>query len=203
MQRAAAGGVIDLYYLDEAGFAPTWPTSYTWARAGVRPLVRYEAPQRRRVNALGALAPVGPRRGFVFESHLASDGQLDSAVFLDFVCRELAGLPGGRAALATLPRGHRRARPCVVVLDNYQVHKSAAVKTAAVPLAAAGVLFYYLPPYSPELNRIEPAWHALKYDRLPTRSFTTGLALKAAVDAALTERAAEIQHSTTHLPEAA
>jgi hypothetical protein len=52
-------------YLAEAGFAPTWPTDSTWARVGVRPLVRHEAPQRRRVNALGALAPVGPRPRFV------------------------------------------------------------------------------------------------------------------------------------------
>lgn len=195
--------MIDLYYLDEAGFAPTWPTSYTWAPAGVRPLVRYEAPQRRRVNALGALAPFGPRPGFVFESRLASEGKLDSAAFLDFVCRALAGLPEGRTALAALPRTHRRARPCVVVLDNYQVHKSALVKAAAHPLAAAGVLFYYLPPYSPELNRIEPEWRAAKYEGSPVRSHTTGQALKQAVDAVLTQRAARFHPSTPHLREAA
>jgi hypothetical protein len=62
LQGAAAAGVIDLFYLDEAGFAPTWPTSYTWAPVGVRPLVRYEAPQRRRVNALGAWLPSAPAR---------------------------------------------------------------------------------------------------------------------------------------------
>lgn len=179
------------------------PTGYTWARAGTRPLLPYEAPQGRRVNVLGALAPSGPRPRFVHESRLASEGRLDSAVFLEFVCRELAGLPGGAATLERLPADYRRVRPCTVVLDNYSVHHSQPVRAALPRLAAAGVSFYYLPPYSPELNRIEPEWHALKYDRLPTRSFTTGLALKAAVDAALTERAAEIQHSTTHLPEAA
>ena len=40
MREAAAAGAIDLYYLDEAGFAPTLPTGHTWARKGVRPLVR-------------------------------------------------------------------------------------------------------------------------------------------------------------------
>jgi DDE superfamily endonuclease len=200
---AAAAGVIDRYYLDEAGFAPTWPTGYTWAPAGVRPLVRYEAPQRRRVNALGARAPVGPRPRFVFESRSAAEGKLDSAGFLDFVCRELAGLPGGAAALAALPPGHRRARPCVVVLDNYQVHKSAAVKAAAYPLAAAGVLFYYLPPYSPELNRIEAEWRAVKYEGSPVRSHATAEALKEAVDAALAERAARFHPTTPELREAA
>lgn len=206
MTEAAARGAHDLFYLDQCGFAPTMPTSYTWAREGVRPLARYEAPQRRRVNVLGALAPAGPRPHLVVESRLASEGKLDGAAFLDFVCRRLAGLPGGAAALDALPAGHRRERPGPVVPDNYGVHHSKPVKAALPKLAAIGLSFYYLPPCSPKLNRIEPEWHALKYDRLPVRSFTSGAALKAAVEAALEQRAAEIAlstNSTNHLLEAA
>ncbi len=202
MTREAAAGQRDLFYLDQCGIAPTLPTGYTWAREGVRPLLRYEAPQGRRVNVLGALAPFGPQPRFVYESRLAAEGKLDSAVFLDFVCRELVGLPGGAAALATLPNDYRRARPCTIVLDNYGVHHSKPVKAVLPRLEALGVSFYYLPAYSPKLNRIEPEWHALKYDRLQDRSFTTGPALKAAVDAALDERAAELatsHDSTIHL----
>ena len=180
--QGLAAGVIDLYYLDEAGFAPPWPTSYTWAPAGVRPLVRYEAHAAAAGQRPGRPRAPAARRRFVFETRLASEGKLDSAAFLDVVCRELAGLPAGRAALATLPRAHRQARPCVVVLDNYQVHKSAAVTAAAYRCAAAGVLFYYLPPYSPELNRIEPEWRAAKHEGSPVRSHTTGHALKEAVE---------------------
>jgi DDE superfamily endonuclease len=203
LTEAAARGERDLFYLDQCGVAPSLPLSYTWARVGVRPLARYEAPQRRRVNVLGALAPVGPRRALVYESRLAAEGKLDGAAFLDFVCRRLAGLPGGAAALAALPPDERRERPCTVVLDNYGVHHSTPVKAALPTLEALGVSLYYLPAYSPKLNRIEPEWHALKYDRLAERSFTTGPALKAAVDAALDERAAELHNSTGHLLEAA
>ena len=92
------------------------PTGYTWARTGTRPLLRYEAPQGRRVNVLGALAPDGPRPRFVCESRLASEDTLDSTVFLEFVCRELVGLPGGAAALERLPADHRRVRPCTCLL---------------------------------------------------------------------------------------
>jgi transposase len=203
LTEAAARGAHDLFYLDQCGVAPTLPLSYTWARVGVRPLARYEAPQRRRVNVLGALAPVGPRPALVVESRLAGEGKLDGAAFLDFVCRRLAGLPGGAAGLAALPPDARRERPCTVVLDNYGVHHSKPIKAALPRLAALGLSFYYLPPYSPKLNRIEPEWHALKYDRLPERSFTTGPALQAAVDAALQARAAELHNSRTHLLEAA
>jgi hypothetical protein len=54
-----------------------------------------------------------------------------------------------------------------------------------------------------KVDHHEPEWHAIKYDRLPERSFTSGPALKAAVDAALEERAGEVHHSMGHLLEAA
>jgi hypothetical protein len=203
LTEAAARGDHDLFYLDQCGFAPTLPTSYTWAREGTRPLLRYEAPQGRRVNALGALAPFGPRPRLVSETRLAGAGKLDGEALLDFVGRELVGVAGGRAALAALPAGYRRERPCTIVLDNYGVHHSKPVKAALPKLEAIGVAFYYLPPYSPKLNRIEPEWHAIKYDRLAERSFTSGPALQAAVDAALDERASELHNSMTHLLEAA
>jgi hypothetical protein len=189
LRGAAAAGQIDLYYLDEAGFAPTLPTGYTWARRGGRPLVPYEAPHGRRLNAIGAVAPFGPAPRLVSRTRLASDGRLDSAAFLDFVCAEVAGLPVSHDALDTLPRDYRRERDCVVVLDNYQVHKSALVAAARPRLADAGVLLYALPPYSPHLNRMEPEWRAVKYGGCAVRSHATGAALQDAIDAALTHRA--------------
>lgn len=189
MREAAAAGQIDLYYLDEAGFAPTLPTGYTWARRGVRPLVPYEAPHGRRLNAIGAVAPFGPAPRLVCQTRLASDGKLDSAAFLAFVCADVAALPVPHDALAALARDYRRPRDCVVVLDNYQVHKSALVKAARPRLADAGVVFYELPSYSPHLNRMEPEWRAVKYGGCAVRSHATGAALKTAVDAALTRRA--------------
>ena len=189
--------MIDLYYLDESGFAPTLPTSSTWAREGTRVVVPYEAPQGRRVNVVGALAPFGPAPRLVYESRT---GKLDSAAFLRFLWQDVAGMP---AAPDLLPAGYVRGRPCVVVLDNYSVHRSKLVQAVQPALAAAGVRFYYLPPYSPELNAIEPLWRHVKYDELQVRSHTTAEALKAAVDEALDRHAATLQGSTTDLCEAA
>jgi len=206
LTEAAARGAHDLDYLDQCGFAPTMPTHYTWAREGLRPLLRYEAPQGRRVNALGAVALTGPEPRFVYQSRLTGEGKLDGEALLDFIGRELVGLPAGRAALPTLPAADRRGRPGTIALDNSGVHHSKPVKAALPTLEAIGVSLYYLPPYSPKLNRIEPAWHALKYDRLQDRSFATGPALKAAVEAALDDRAAELaalHDSTSHFLEAA
>ncbi len=200
MTREAAAGTRDLYYLDECGFAPTLPTSYTWARAGTRAIVPYEAPQGRRVNVLGALAPAGPHPRLVWSSRRSGQDRLDSAAFLDFVARDVAGLP---APWDALPREYVRDRPCTIVLDNYSVHRSAAVQAAVPALARAGVTFYFLPPYSPELNEIEPLWRHVKYGDLATRSFAAGDALHAAVDEALARRAAALEHATHKLPRAA
>ena len=140
---------MDLWFLDERGFAPTPPTGWTWARVGARALVWDEPPAGRRPNVLGALAPFGEGRRLAWTR---PDGKPDGAALLDFVRREVAGLPAPPQAL---PAGYRRARPCVVVLDNASAHVSRAVKATLPALAAAGVTLSYLPPSGPELNRIE------------------------------------------------
>jgi DDE superfamily endonuclease len=200
LTRGAAAGERDRYHLDECGFAPTLPTGYTWAREGTRPLVPYEAPQGRRVNVIGALAVVGPAPRLVWASRRSGQGRLDSAAFLDFVCRDVAGLP---ATWDALPPEYGRARPCTIVLDNYSVHRSKAVQAAAPALARAGSTFYFLPPYSPKLSAIEPLWRHVKYTDLATRSFADGAALHDAVDAALTQRAGTLGDATHNLPRAA
>ncbi len=194
MTRGAAAGERDVYDLDECGFAPTLPTSYTWARVGTRVVVPYEAPQGRRVNVIGARTRAGAAPRFVWASRRSGQGRLDSAAFLDFVCREVAQLP---AAWDALPPDYVRARPCTIVMDNYSVHRSKVVTAARPALAKAGVELYFLPPYSPELSQIEHEWRGVKYDDLSRRRFADGAALHAAVDEALTARAAA-HASTTH-----
>ena len=158
---------LDLHFLDESGFAPTLPTTYTWARVKARARVPYEAPQRRRVNVLGAWAPLGGRPRFAYVSR---PGKLDSAAFLAFVWHDVGGMT---SPLGAVPLGFRRARRCVIVLDNYSVHCSRAVTEALPGLAAAGIELFYLPPYSPELNLIEGLWRHVKHEELPVRSYTS------------------------------
>jgi hypothetical protein len=189
--------VIELVFLDESGFAPTLPTGYTWARKGVRALVRDEPPQGRRLNVLGALAPCGPDPWLVWAS---PPGKLDAAVLLDFLWHDVAGLA---TAVGEVPQGYQRARPLVVVLDNYSVHRSTVVKEAAADLARIGVRLFFLPPYSSELNRIEPLWRQVKYHDLPVRSYQTLEALRTAVENALQQHADALTVVTNDLPEAA
>jgi putative transposase len=153
-----------VFYLDESGFAPSLPTGYSWCLPGQRKWVRYEYPQGRRVNALATYEPFArtPALDAIpLERTLTSD---DLLTYL----RE-------RLPAADVPR--------VVVLDNAGMHTSKAVKAARPGLAKVGVFLYYLPPYSPELNRVEPVFRQVKHHDMPTRSFTSREELRVAVQA--------------------
>jgi len=173
------------------------PTTYTWARLGVRKVVDHQAPQGRRVNVTGAFAPFDPAGArFLFECRGKADGPLDAKAHLGFVAK-VAGLQQVVETKKPLQR------PCVIVLDNYSVHHSQPIKDMEDTLKAAGVTFFYLPPYSPEMNRIEPVWKQVKHQDMDQRSYTSEAELKHAVLQALNKRAAIIANSYNFLTETA
>jgi hypothetical protein len=162
LEAKAAVGRLKLYYLDECGFSPTLPVSSSWTLPGQRKLVEYEAPQGRRVNVLAAYRPQGPTpRLDVFTAERTWKGH-DLVAFL-------RSLPW-----ADVPR--------VVVLDNGSLHTGRIIREARRDLARRGIFLYYLPPYSPELNRIEPVFRQVKYQEMPRRSYTCRLGLREAVE---------------------
>src|SRR5204863_4885206 len=61
-RKRALKGRLTLAFLDEVGFSPSQPTSYSWVLPGQRKLIPYESPEGRRVNAFGVLIPHGPLR---------------------------------------------------------------------------------------------------------------------------------------------
>lgn len=203
----------------------TLPTSYTWYLKGesYRMHVPYEAPQGRRVNAIGAYFTHGPMAGeFLHRSYVSLPssansaskpkrktleqtaleqglapeevGPIDALRFLEFVWM-IAG--GPTTSSPTAPRGWKRERPLVIVVDNYSVHHSQTVKNALPELEAADVYLFYLPSYSPQLSRIEPVWHDTKQHYLPTRSFDQVVRLKESVGDALSRKARDLKSAQT------
>ena len=196
----------------------TLPTCYSWFPVGTVLRIPYEAPQGRRVNAIGAYFTQGPLAGkFAFETYaslpkskakkprkspeqiaaahgLTTDevGPIDAARFLRFIWRT-AGRPDVYA------EGWKRERPLWYVLDNYSVHTSQEVRDAIAELEAANVFFFYLPSYSPELSEIERIWNAVKHHDIPVRTHSKVKDLKTATDAALTAKAEALraEHNET------
>jgi transposase len=98
-------------------------------------------------------APHGPWKTLTFVAGLRHramvapfvfEGAMNGPMFLAYV---KVGL------VPTLKRGD------VVVMDNLPAHKVVGVEQA---IEAAGATLLYLPPYSPDLNPIEPAFSKVK-----------------------------------------
>ena len=53
-------------------------------------------------------------------------------------------------------------KPLTVILDNASINKSKANAHIINFLKTQGVTLYFLPPYSPELNKIEKLWRLMK-----------------------------------------
>ncbi len=138
--RAAAPALNpdDLVFVDESGVATNMARRYGRAAAGRRARGTAPAGRWERLTVLGALTLGG------LTACLAVEGATDRAVMRAFV---------RHALVPTLRPGQ------VVVLDNLSAHRDAGVRRL---VEAAGCTLAVLPPYSPDLNPIEPAWSKLK-----------------------------------------
>ncbi len=152
--------------------------SYTWVRKRARKRVPYENPEGRRVNALAALVKGGAPPALYW---VAKPGSLRAEHLTAFL-RELPPAPV----------------PTVVVLDNGSIHRSKEVRAAIPDLRTRGVYLYFLPPYSPELNAIEPVFRVVKHRELPERRYATVPALIDAVHAAFTTYEEELIAKHVH-----
>lgn len=155
---------MTLAFLDEVGFSPSQPTSYTWTLRRRRTRIPYENPQGRRVNALAVWIPWGPRRSLWWDAVPRTLRSEDLLLILE-----------------AIPRGDGEL---VVVLDNASLHRSHLVQEALPALAERGIHLSYLPPYSPELNLIEPLFGVIKSTELPERTYPTIPRLLDAINAA-------------------
>lgn len=163
-------------YLDECGFAPSLPVSYSWVRAGERKRMPYENPEGRRENVLAVLDAHSPTPSL----HWVGYGGTFRGEHLVRAFEELLDQPdtGGR--------------PLVVVLDNASSHHSRVVRDAVPALEARGLSLFYLPPASPELNAIEHVFRAIKHTHLPERRYTSREMLHDAVSTAFAEYEQEL-----------
>jgi hypothetical protein len=133
--------LCELLYFDESGFSPNPPVQYGWTRIGqtrsVQPLAH-----RERVNVLGALRHDGQ---LIWNTQQRPTTRGDVIDFLG----QIANRP--------------HFVPRIVLLDNAAIHKGDVMDKNRRRWARRGLYLYYLPPSSPELNRIEILWKHAKY----------------------------------------
>lgn len=144
-------------FVDECGVATDLTRRYARAPGGRRAPGAVPYGRWTRLTVIGGLSLEG------LVAPMSIPSACDTAVMLAF-CRHVL--------LPALRPGQ------VVVMDNLSVHKASRVRRL---IEAAGCRLLFLPPYSPDLSPIEPAWSKLKALLRAAAAHTL-----AALDAALT-----------------
>jgi transposase len=152
-------GQLKVFYFDESGVSLTPMVPYAWQP--VNETLELPAFSHQRANLLGFMN----RHNVVY--HHAVEGRVTSHTVItamdDFINQLDSDVP------------------TVVVLDNARIHTSAEVLAQRDRWLAEGLMLYYLPTYSPELNLIEILWRKLKYEWLPFSAYLSFGALKNAI----------------------
>lgn len=123
-----------LVFLDESGVHVAMHRTHTWVKRGTEYIERVPMNWGRTLTLLGAMR----HTGWVVLQTMFATANADR--FVAWLTRHL---------LPKLRRGD------VLVMDNLRAHHDRRVPPAC---HRHGVRLMYLPPYSPDLNPIEPGW---------------------------------------------
>ena len=145
-------------YLEEADLEQVRSNRSACAICGEQHCI--EAPRGQRLNVMAALcrrrlnidwlsfrsaATAFLNNGSVIHSHCWCSSTAE--IFLGFV--------GALAKKAT--------KPLIIVINNASIHHARSIQPALRLLEKKGIPLRFLPPYSPELNRIEIMWWLMKH----------------------------------------
>jgi hypothetical protein len=144
LHRAEARGEVAVVYVDECRFSRQAPVPYAWQVRGQPPV------------ALPAVRGNGGHSVLGFWQAGASGQPLTAYT-------RAGALTADLFVLAVDEFSQALHGPTVLVLDNASIHKAHAVRARHGEWAARGLSLLFLPPYSPELNKIELLWHRCKH----------------------------------------
>jgi transposase len=140
MKKYEAEGKV-IVFTDESGFVHNAPRTHGYSVKGKRCYGVHDWHPSKRTNVIGALVGKSLLTVSLF------DCNVNTSIFNSWVEQDL---------IPKLPDNS------VVVTDNASFHKSPHLKTM---IKKAGHILEYLPPYSPDLNPIEPKWSQAKSRR--------------------------------------
>lgn len=166
-------GIICLKYLDESGCCPQSPTNYSYGKRGKQKRITQHKRRGRRLNILGVWQPQ------VQFDYALMVGGVKTSTFLK--------LMDWQAGLAQ-QQFHQTGQLSVIVLDNASVHRSQLSQQQQQQWQQQGLILFFLPPYSPQMNRIEEEWLHLKRDELASRVFEDEVDLADAIIEGLENR---------------
>lgn len=153
-------GHIDVYFGDESGFSLNCVIPYCWQFPDEPVTV---LPQRgKTINTLGFMRSDGGAL-----QTFAKEGSINA----EFVVNAI------EVWLATL------TKTTVLVLDNAAIHRAKIFQARLDEWESKGLYIFFLPAYSPHLNKIETLWRQCKYRWIKPQDYKDLTTLKTALDA--------------------
>jgi hypothetical protein len=138
---------IDLYFGDESHFGLTPNVPYAWQHKNTPTLL--PAKKSRKLTVFGLMNLDGK---LYSKMNIGSLKSLELICYLDEFAQTIT-------------------KRTVIVLDNAPIHRSRVFKEKIKLWESLDMYIYFLPPYSPELNKIEILWRFIKYKWLPFDAF--------------------------------
>jgi len=143
---------LKLFYFDESGFSLTPNVPYGWQGKGCEHLL--PSSPGGHINALGMITPDNE-----YKSLLINKGKIDAEMAI--------------YSLNTFFKNKRKNQKYVIILDNAPIHRSDLFQEQVEKWKKRNIEFYFIPPYSPELNKIEILWKFIKTKWLPLDSYSS------------------------------
>jgi transposase len=155
VKELVAAKYLNLVYDDESGFNLISCIPYAWQEKGN--MIEIPASKSKQINVAGFLSSDGKSfQGYQKEGTMKS---IDVIGFFDDFAQRITG-------------------PTLVVLDNASIHRSNEFKANIERWREKDLFLYFLPPYSPELNKIEILWRKMKYEWMSFDAFSSFHSLK-------------------------
>lgn len=159
MHELAQQGHIDLFFGDEAGFSLNLNPPYGWQFPNEA--IRILPQMGKRINVLGFMKASGDQL-YTFCG--------EGSVKTDFVIASINTWCG------------RLSKPTVLVLDNARIHRSRDLRAQLANWQQHGLYIFFLPTYSPHLNRIERLWLKVKQRWLKPIDYESLVSLRCALE---------------------
>ncbi|MEM0978683.1 MAG: IS630 family transposase [Cyanobacteria bacterium P01_H01_bin.58] len=147
LKRLDDQGVLDLYYLDEAGFCLIPCVPYGWQPVGETLTIPSSRSQS--LNVLGIMNRHHDLKAYTSEQSINSD--------VVILCIE-----------TFFAKVDKRT---IIVMDQAPIHTSYAMQDKREEWSQRQLEIFELPSYSPELNLIEILWRFIKYTWLEASAY--------------------------------
>ena len=151
-------GEIDIFYLDESGFCLTPYIPYAWQEKKEK--IEIKSQQSKRLNVLGLMSKNNDLEAYTFEESINSDVVI---ACIDKFCE-------------------KRRKKTYLVMDNSSIHQNNLLWDKEDEWREKGVEIFFLPTYSPHLNKIEILWRFMKYKWLESEAYENYCNLVEAVE---------------------